>query len=252
MGFLRNLFSGSSEKQPPFEGLGLDIHSHLIPGIDDGATDLEDSINLVRQLMSLGFDRFITTPHIMSDAFRNTPETIGNGLKRLRKGLDEAGIEVEIEAAAEYYLDEVFLEMVDSQPLMTFGGEKRYLLFETSYVSKPMSLQETIFKLKSSGYTPILAHPERYQYFWELEDVEPIRQLRERGALMQVNITSFAGTRGRRAARIAKEMAQQGLIDLVGTDLHRSAQIEALERACSISKELKQLIASGQLLNQKL
>lgn len=252
MKFLKNLLGKNEGPEAPFSALGLDIHSHLIPGIDDGATDLEDALALIRELHALGYRRLVTTPHIMSDAYRNTPEIIREGLLKVQKALASEGIEVQIEAAAEYYLDEVFLEKLEEEPLMTFGGEEKYLLFETSYVSKPMSLTDAIFRLKSKGYTPVLAHPERYQYFWELEDIGPIRQLRERGALMQLNITSFAGTRGRRAAFIAKEMARNGLVDLLGTDLHRMAQTEALRRAWKTSKELRELAESGQLLNHRL
>lgn len=251
MGIFKNLF-GSSESQPPFAGVGIDVHSHLIPGIDDGSVDLDDSLQLIRALMDLGYNRFVTTPHIMSDAYRNTPEIIKNGLAVLREALDKEGLEVEIEAAAEYYLDEWFIQHLEDTELLSFGGEKRYLLFETSYVARPMALNETIFRLITMGFTPIMAHPERYQYFWKYENVEHIRSLRNRGALMQVNLTSFAGTRGRRAARISREMAKEGLIDFIGSDLHRMSQVPAIRRAWDVSKELRQLVASGTLLNHTL
>ena len=132
---------------------------------------------------------------------------------------------------------------------MSFGGDKKYLLFETSYVARPMSLRDTIFRLKSLGFTPVMAHPERYQYFWEHEDITPIRNLRDRGALMQVNLTSFAGTRGRRAARIAREMAKEGQVDFIGSDLHRLTQVPPLRRAYEVSRELRSLVEGGKLLN---
>jgi len=252
MGIFKNLFGSSGPSNPPFAALGMDVHSHLIPGIDDGSVDMEDSLQLIRALMDLGYNRFITTPHIMSDAYRNTPEIIQNGLADLKEALDKEGLAVEIEAAAEYYLDEWFIQNLEKTDLLSFGGAKRYLLFETSYVARPMALKETIFRLKTMGFTPIMAHPERYQYFWKYEDVEAIRVLRSRGALMQVNLTSFAGTRGRRAARIARDMAKEGLIDFIGSDLHRMSQIPAIRRAWDISKELRQLVASGSLLNTTL
>ncbi len=251
MGIFRNLL-GQRETQPPFASVGVDIHSHLIPGIDDGAVDMADSLNLVRELQSLGFKKLITTPHIMSDAYRNTPDIVLGGLEKLRKALRDEGIDVEIEAAAEYYLDEWFIKNLEHTELLPFGGEKRYLLFETSYVDRPLSLQDTIFRLKTMGYTPVMAHPERYQYFWEYEDVSPIHTLRERGALMQVNLTSFAGTRGRRAARISREMAKEGLVDFIGSDLHKLTQVASIRRAYEVSKELRQLLTEGTLLNLTL
>ncbi len=250
MGIFKQLF-GKKTAGPGLDVLEIDLHSHLIPGIDDGAKDLADSLALVRGLADLGYRKCITTPHIMSDAFRNTPEIILGGLETLREALKDEGIEVEIEAAAEYYLDEAFLEKIESEELMSFGGEKKYVLFETSYVAKPMSLEGTIFKLKAKGYTPVLAHPERYQYFWELKDVTPIAELRERGALMQVNLTSFAGTRGKRASWIAESMVKHDLVDFVGTDIHRTAQLEALRRSTG-NRALQELLEGGKLLNKGL
>lgn len=251
MGFFKNLM-GQRTVPPPFAEVEIDVHSHLIPGVDDGAIDMEDSLNLIRELKALGYRKLITTPHIMSDAYRNTPEIILGGLEKLRKAVREEGIDIELEAAAEYYLDEWFIKNLETTELLPFGGDKRYLLFETSYVGRPLSLQDTIFRLKTMGYTPVMAHPERYQYFWEYEDVSPIRTLRERGALMQVNLTSFAGTRGRRAARISREMAKEGLVDFIGSDLHKLTQVAAIRRAHEVSKELRQLIGQGTLLNHSL
>lgn len=251
MGFLKNLF-GKKEEIPSLDLLGTDIHSHLIPGIDDGAQKLSDSLEMIRGLYELGFRKCITTPHVMSDAYRNTPETILGGLEKLRAALVEAGIDMELEAAAEYYLDEIFLDKIGQEDLLTFGGDQRYLLFETSYVSRPMSLERAIFELQAKGYTPVLAHPERYQYFWDLKDIAPVAALRERGALLQVNITSFAGTRGKRASWIANELCRAGLVDFVGTDIHRAAQLEVLRRAAHLNVDFRQLLASQSLRNLQL
>ncbi len=251
MRILRNLL-GSYDGPPPFTRVRVDIHSHLIPGIDDGAADMAESLQLIQELQSLGFKKLITTPHVMSDAYRNTPAIILGGLGKLRQALKNEGIEIEIEAAAEYYLDEWFIKNLDHSELLSFGGEKRYLLFETSYTDRPLSLQHTIFRLKTMGYSPVMAHPERYHYFWKHEDVSPIQTLRERGALMQVNLSSFAGTGGRRAARISREMAKKGLIDFIGTDLHRLAQIASVRKAFKVSRELRQLSTQGTLLNHIL
>ena len=252
MSFLQRIFGGTSQDAAPFVKLRADIHSHLIPGIDDGSSSLEESMLMIRKLSVLGYRKLVTTPHIMSDAYRNTPENIRAGLETVRNAIAAEGIPIEIDAAAEYYLDEVFAQTLGSRELLTFGGDKKYILFETSYVASPMVLNDVIFDLLTKGYTPVLAHPERYQYLWNDDAVEEVRKLRARGILVQVNLTSFGGRYSKRAASIARGLAQEGLIDFVGTDLHHPAQLETLQKTYQGSKELRVLIDSGKLRNASL
>lgn len=252
MSFLQRIFGGSSSEAPPFQKLGADIHSHLIPGIDDGSASLEESMIMVRELYALGYRKLITTPHIMSDAYRNTPEGIREGLETLKKAIQQEGIAIEVEAAAEYYLDEIFAQTLGSRELLTFGGEHKYLLFETSYVAQPMVLNDVVFELNTKGYTPVLAHPERYQYLWNEDAVQEVQNLCSRGMKIQVNLTSFGGRYSKRAASIARDLANEGLIDFIGTDLHRPVQLDTLKKAYQSSKELRLLIDSGRLLNASL
>ena len=146
-----------------FSKLGTDIHSHLIPGIDDGAQTAAESVELIKNILDLGFRKIITTPHVMLDYFRNTPETIFTGFNILKEELVKQNIEVDIEAAAEYYLDEDFENKIDRGNILTVG--KDYLLFEIPFSNYPINLYEIIEKIISKGYKPILAHPERYSYF---------------------------------------------------------------------------------------
>lgn len=252
MGLLSRLFGGMEKTPLDFSPLAVDIHSHLIPHIDDGAKDLDASLEMIRGLMEMGFRKFITTPHIMSDGFPNTPGTILGGLEKLRKGLKDAGMDVEIEAAAEYYLDEIFEEKIETEPLLTFGGDKKYLLFETSYVSRPLSLESVIFKLNTKGYKPVVAHPERYSYFWEDSDIDGIRKLVDLGAKLQVNLSSLAGNYSRRAAKIAAKLIDEDLVDFVGSDIHRPRQLESIRAAWEASNKLSKLVESGRLLNSTL
>lgn len=254
-GIFGSLFGGkqkSTGKTSGFSDLVVDLHSHLIPGIDDGSPDMETSLSMVRGLHELGYRKMITTPHIMADGFPNTPEIILGGLDKLREAVAAAGIEVELEAAAEYYLDEIFAEQLENEPLLTFGGEEKYLLFETSYISRPLSLNDTVFRLLTMGYKPVMAHPERYQYHWSEDGLEEIRILRNRGIMMQVNFGSFAGRQGKKAASLARDMAKEGLIDFVGSDLHRPRQVETVKKAMAENKLLRHLVESGSLLNSKL
>lgn len=252
MGFFKNLFSKEETPSAVYAPLGIDLHSHLIPGIDDGAKTPEDSVELVRALMALGFSRAITTPHVMSDGYPNTKKTIGDGLERLNAAVKAAGLNFPITAAAEYYLDEAFEELVREKDLLTFGGEKNYLLFETSYVNRPLSLESMVFEMVTQGYTPILAHPERYSFFWDGDGMEQIGKLRELGIKLQVNISSFAGVYNTRAAKIARELCKAGWIDFLGSDLHKQRQVQYLHDGWKKSKELKELVSGGTLLNSQL
>ncbi|MEM1000235.1 MAG: CpsB/CapC family capsule biosynthesis tyrosine phosphatase [Bacteroidota bacterium] len=256
-GFLKRIFGGSESASQAsaadrFAELKVDLHSHLIPGIDDGAPDLDTAVEMVRQLSGLGYRKLITTPHIMADGFPNTPKIIREGLAALRKGVAAAGIEVEVQAAAEYYLDEIFAEHLEKSELLTFGGEGKYLLFETSYISRPLMLGDAVFRMQTMGYIPVLAHPERYQYHWTDDGLEEIRILRNRGIKMQVNFGSFAGRQGKKAATLAREMAKEGMVDFVGSDLHRPTQVATLSKAMADNKALRMLVDTGRLLNKTL
>jgi protein-tyrosine phosphatase len=252
MSFLQRIFGGQSSEAAPFGKLGTDIHSHLIPGIDDGSSSLEESMVMIRTLHKLGYSKLITTPHIMSDAYRNTPEGIRAGLQVLREACKKEALDIELDAAAEYYLDDGFAQTMGTRELLTFGGDNRYLLVETSYVAKPMVMNEVIFELNTKGFKPVLAHPERYQYLWSEDAVEAVRAMRSRGLLIQVNMTSFGGRYSKRATSIARELAQEDLIDFIGTDLHRPMQLDTLAKTFHGSKELRHLIDSGRLLNPTL
>ena len=252
MSFLQRIFGGQSSEAAPFGKLGVDIHSHLIPGIDDGSSSLEESMLMIRALHKLGYRKLITTPHIMSDAYRNTPEIIRKGIELLRENIKIAGIEIEVEGAAEYYLDDGFAQSLGKRELLTFGGDKKYLLVETSYVAKPMGMHDVIFALLTQGYTPVLAHPERYQYLWAEDAVEEVRMMRNRGMKIQVNLTSFGGRYSKRATTIACDLAKEDLIDFIGTDLHRPLQLDTLQKTYNSSKELRHLVDGERLLNSSL
>ena len=161
------------------------MHSHLIPGIDDGAPDLNSSIILIKELVSLGFKKIITTPHIMSDIYRNSPENISHGLQELKKEIVKQKIQVEIEAAAEYYVDFEFEQKINDKNLLTFGDN--FILIELSFSQAPQNLFEIIFKLQLEGYKVVLAHPERYGFY----NKENYEELINRGVLFQINLLSL-------------------------------------------------------------
>jgi tyrosine-protein phosphatase YwqE len=221
---LRSLFSGSNKELPDFSSLTADMHSHLIPGIDDGAQTLEDSLNLIRSLRELGYRKLITTPHIMSDHFRNNPEIIRSGLQTLKEAAAAEFPDITIEAAAEYYIDDVFVKKLEEEELLTFSD--KYLLFEVSFINFPENLKEIIFNMQIKGYKPVLAHPERYP-FWARKFSE-YEMFRDAGVLLQINANSIAGYYGIEAKKTAEKLIDLKMVDLIGTDLHKSEHINGL------------------------
>ncbi|MGE0771510.1 MAG: tyrosine-protein phosphatase [Cyclobacteriaceae bacterium] len=222
------MFSFFKKKVNPPEPLFTDIHSHLLAGLDDGVKSIEEALDLIRQFKDLGFRKAITTPHVMSDAYRNTPSHIKSGLEQLRKALAREAIDFEVEAAAEYYLDEVLCQKVKSnEPLLTFGGH--YLLFETNFLTEPYQLKEFVFAVTTQGYKPILAHPERYQYL--VNDFQKIEDLRNRNVLFQINIPSLVGAYSKPIQKLAQNLIDKGWVDFVGSDCHSQFHVDMMKEA---------------------
>ena len=222
-----SLFGKKKEKQKgttEVPALTIDLHSHLIPGIDDGSKSMEESMALLRGLEALGYQKVITTPHIMFDAYKNTPKSIKEGLAALQNAAKDEGIDVEIEAAAEYYLDEGFYDHLHREDVMSIKG--KYLLFETSYVSKPLQLEAMIFEIGAAGYIPLMAHPERYRYIKDLH--QEYGRLKELGVMFQVNVNSFGGHYGKDAKKKADFLSKEGMIDFLGSDVHHKRHVETL------------------------
>ena len=220
------MFSFFKTKKPVknVPSLKVDVHSHLIPGIDDGSRNMEESLSLLQGMKDLGYDKIITTPHIMKDSYCNTAEIIRNGLAELRVAAKEKGIDIIIEAAAEYYLDDGFLDHLERGDMMTLEG--KYILFETSYFAKPLQLEEMIFEISAAGYIPVMAHPERYRYI-----KDPAREydrFKELGVHLQVNLNSLGGHYGKSAKKLAEYLSRSGMISFLGSDVHGKKQIEFL------------------------
>jgi tyrosine-protein phosphatase YwqE len=249
MSFLKNIFKKKKAPLAPqdFSALKVDVHSHLIPGIDDGSKSLDDSINLILGLASLGYKKIITTPHIMYDYYRNDKETILSGLKRLREALKLHKIDIEIDAAAEYYLDDHFVELIEKKELLTFGDNM--VLFELSFFEEPRMLNQVIFNLQLEGYKPVLAHPERYSY-WH-RSMNKYEELIDKGVLFQANLGSFSGNYGPEVMKIAEKLADNGWISFLGSDTHHMMHIQLLQ-TLKKNKVIHRLVNSNTLLNSKL
>jgi protein-tyrosine phosphatase len=206
--------------------VNIDIHSHILPGIDDGAPDIETSLQLVKGLMQLGITNTVATPHVIADLYRNTPETINAALTILRTACKEQSLNIEITAAAEYMLDDYFIKLLrSSQPLLAI--HKNIILTEQSYATPTHNLNEIAFDLISSGYRPIMAHPERYPFYHG--NYEAYTHLKDMGFLLQVNLLSLTGYYGKPVTRAAKFIFDNDLADLVGTDLHHPRHLQMLQ-----------------------
>lgn len=205
--------------------LKVDLHSHFIPGIDDGSQSMEESLSLLRGMETLGYEKVITTPHIMVDVYRNTPKIIKEGLASLREAAKADGIQLEIEAAAEYYLDEGFYDHLHSGEVMSI--KNKYLLFETSYASKPLQIEEMIFEIAAAGYMPLMAHPERYRYV--RDPLKEYGRFKELGVLFQLDLNSLGGHYGKDAKKKAEILCRKGMIDFLGSDVHHLRQTQFLD-----------------------
>jgi tyrosine-protein phosphatase YwqE len=215
----------SEEKSGPYFPIQTDIHSHILPGIDDGSPDLETSVSLVKGLMALGVKRSVATPHVISDMFRNTPETINAALTKLKAELKQQKIDFEVSAAAEYMMDASFFEMLQrKEKLLTIHD--KIVLTEFSYATVPHSPQQMSFAIITEGYTPILAHPERYPYYYH--DYKMYHELADLGFKLQLNLLSLLGYYGKEAARASAYMLKNDLISYVGTDMHHDRHLEGL------------------------
>jgi len=248
MALFGNLFSSSKANTPvDISFLRTDIHSHLIPGIDDGSKSLEESVAMITEFHRLGYRKIITSPHVMSDFYRNSSETILSGLEKVKTALKEANIEMEMEAVAEYYLDYDFESKLKNEELLTFG--KNYLLFEISYMNPPDNLNAVLFEMQTRGYRPVLAHPERYN-FWHTQ-FEKYEELYDKGVLLQMNINSLSGHYSIPTKKIAEKMIEKGMISFLGSDCHHLGHVELMKKVV-YEKHLHKLVDSGKLLNNQL
>ena len=228
-----------------FSVLKTDIHSHLIPGIDDGSPDMETTISLIQEMQNLGFSKLITSPHVMSDFYRNSSQTILEGLTDVRAELKSRNIDVDIEACAEYYIDYDFEQKIGKDKFLTFNDN--YILIELSFVEVPRNLYEIIFKLQLEGYKVILAHPERYNYFEEKDYLALV----DRAVFFQINWLSIIGYYSPKVKDRAEYLISKDVVSFIGTDCHNLNHAELYKR-CQTSKAWHDLHNSGKLLNDIL
>lgn len=226
--------------------LGADMHSHFIPGIDDGAKNLDDSLSLVKAMKDMGYKTIITTPHVMIDYYPNTRRIIIDGLEKVQDAIKQNNIDITIKAAAEYYIDEHFIHLLDTEPLLTIYNNE--VLVEFSMMYEPPMLFDVIFKMQAAGYKPIIAHPERYLFFHR--NFDKYRELKDKGCLLQLNMLSIAGHYGKNIKAIADEILSKRLYDYCGSDMHHERHAASL-KAIAASKDYA-AFANYPFLNSRL
>ena len=200
----------------------VDIHSHILPGIDDGAKTLEDTEFLLEEMKQLGFTKVITTPHTMSTVWENTPETIQNASIKVKS---ELSLPFEIQAASEYLLDESVITKAKNKELLTL--KNNFVLVEFSYLNPPIQLYDFLYQLQLSGYYVVLAHPERYSYFHSSK--KEFKKLKKVGSLFQLNLLSTVGYYGKEVAETANYLLKENLYDFTGSDIHHKNHIAAFQ-----------------------
>ena len=205
--------------------LNTDIHSHLIPGVDDGVSSVQESIEIIKAFRELGYTKLITTPHISESYYPNSVQKLRESFTPLKEALKEENIGVEVQLAAEYMVDGMLLKTLkNNDELLSWDG---YLLIETSFRAMPWIFDEVLFEIQSRKLVPVLAHPERYPYFFENQD--KLEELRNRGVKFQVTAGSFAGQYGRVEKNLAKKFLKSGWVDFVGSDVHKIDHIKLLK-----------------------
>ncbi len=242
-----SLFKRKKNSTEYVSPLTVDMHSHLLPGIDDGSADFDQSIALIQKFVELGYKKLIMTPHVMGDFYKNTPEIIVDKLDKLTDIVKNLGLPIELGAAAEYYLDESFMERLDKQEkLLSFGDQ--YVLFETSFMNSSPYIDTAVFQLQSLGYKPVLAHPERYTYFFE--NTTKLYELQERGVHLQVNLNSLAGYYSKPSKLIAEKLIADRKVSFLGSDCHGERHLAVLQQVKATEYYKKAL--SLDLLNHTL
>ena len=204
----------------------VDIHSHLLPGIDDGAKDLNRSIELIKKMSSYGIKNFITTPHVLGDVYPNSTQTIKNKLLEVQNELKNQGLlDITIRAAAEYMMDEQFSKLLEKDDILTL--KDNFVLVEMSYFNAPFNLFEILFEIQLKGYKPVLAHPERYNFYHN--DFENYYKLKKAGCLFQLNLLSLTTQYGKNVQKLSAKLLNENMYDFVGTDTHHHNHLELLK-----------------------
>lgn len=224
--------------------MDVDMHSHILPELDDGSKSVEQSVTLLDELMNLGLTKFYFTPHVFQEVYPNTPARIKHAFEQVDRHIALQG-----GYAAEYMVDSCFDQQLaqDNVNLLALPG--KHVLIEMSYMQESRSIEKNIFELQTLGYKPILAHPERYVFYHR--STESIERMRDLGCLLQLNLLSLTGYYGKNEKQAASRLIEKRLIDLVGTDVHHERHVNVIKRALT-TQDLSACLKRCSIKNQAL
>lgn len=227
----------------------VDIHSHLLWGIDDGARTFEDTLRLTKALQSFGISQLITTPHIIEHVWDNTRNIINTKKTETLIELEKNHISIPFRAAAEYMMDDHFVQLFKTGDLLTL--KDKYVLVEMSYINAPIQLYSILFDLQVAGYIPVLAHPERYLFYHQ--NFEEYHKLKRAGCMFQLNLLSTVGYYGEEITQITEKLLQKGMYSFVGSDVHHNNHIAAFDLKVKYKDlaPLKETIANNQFFRME-
>jgi protein-tyrosine phosphatase len=197
----------------------IDIHTHILPGVDHGARNMDESFEMIRSAVQLGVKKIVLTPHLSLDSPADLPERIAAQFRSIREIAAASKNDVDLYLGAEIVLHPELYSSIHREKRISFAGRGKYVLVEMPVFSIPVFAEAVIFELRSHGITPIWAHPERCSDV--LNDYRVVLRYRNNGVLLQLNAGSLAGNYGRQTAKTAKKMVEQGLVDLIASDAHR-------------------------------
>lgn len=250
MSFFSKLFgkkSSSGGVKYPLDWIELDIHNHLLPGIDDGSKSVEESILLIKGMKEVGIKRAIATPHIMANMYPNTKETIKSAYDKLYTQLKDKNIEFEIGFAAEHMIDDELTDIIEKDKLCLLPNN--HVLIEMSYLQESQNLFLIIRDLQEKGLQPILAHPERYNYYHQ--NFKMFETIKNSGCMLQLNLLSITRYYGEHVKAVALSLIKSGMYDFVGTDLHHEKHLAGL-RHLTQKYNTKELLKNNPIKNKYL
>ncbi|MCJ7467114.1 MAG: histidinol phosphatase [Maribacter sp.] len=235
------MFTFFSRKNYLIDYLGgfIDIHNHILPGIDDGAKNVEESLALLHAFSEFGVHNFIATPHIMGNYYPNTRETINDSLRLLKNAMETKALDhYKIEVAAEHMIDDKFETILEDNEIMPLRNN--HVLVEMSYLQPAINFDEAIIALAIKHYQPILAHPERY-VFLSLNSSKFL-EFKKKGILFQTNLLSLGEYYGKEVQKKAIKLLNEGLIDFVASDVHNQDQLTSIKKIQLSNKHLELLL----------
>lgn len=239
----------SKPRKPVLLPFSTDIHCHVLPGVDDGTPDIDTSVMLISRMQRWGIDRIFASPHVTKDAFPNTPDILDAATGRLNKALGENGSEIRVSHHAEYRLDEFSKSQWEKNIYMPLPDH--YIMIENPFVAEAWFIDQCVFDLQVKGFTPILAHPERYSYYFRNRG--RYDALHNAGAKFQINLLSLAGAYGKEQREVAEYLISKGYVDFLGSDLHNAAHADAIDAYLQTKQATSHLSAlEGKLLNDSL